>query len=176
MAAITFSLRLLFCFLYFRKILNFKTNQNLLLCTDVTVVTSSGHDYSGALLLTSNTLYIANSVMDAVQQALHIQDTDLQKDDSDHRIINVTSVISHNFPESMDDGLQTGDRERLEQFLRDAQAFARVSRNEGTSLDSPGGSLFTSTFMLIVDPVLRETLLSQFKTLKYNLMVDDMQI
>ncbi|KAK3753812.1 hypothetical protein QZH41_018462 [Actinostola sp. cb2023] len=161
---------------YSWKILNFKTNQNLLLCTDVTVVTSSGHDYSGALLLTSNTLYIANSVMDAVQQALHIQDTDLQKDDSDHRIINVTSVISHNFPENMDDGLQTGDRERLEQFLRDAQAFARVSRNEGTSLDSPGGSVFTSTFMLIVDPVLRETLLSQFKTLKYNLMVDDMQI
>lgn len=151
--------------------LHFKTNQDLLLTTDVTVVTISGHEYSGALLLTSTTLYIANSAVDAVQQTLHIQDTDLHKDDNDNRVIAVTSVISHSFPDITSDNLQTGDRERLEQFLRDAQAYARVSRADGLSEDSPGTSIFTSKFSLIVDPILRETILSRFRTLKYNLMV-----
>lgn len=152
--------------------LHFKTNQDLLISVDVTVVTASGHEYSGALLLTSSTLYIANLAVDAVQQTLNIQDTDLQKDGNDNRIIIVTSVISHNLPDLTGDNLPTGDRERLEQFLRDAQAYARESRNDGNSDESPGGAVFTSKFSLIVDPIVREVVLSRFKGLKYNLMVN----
>lgn len=152
--------------------LHFKANQHLLLTVDVTMVTASGHEYNGALLLTKNTLFIVNSSVDAVQQTLHIQDTDLQIDVNDNRIITVTSITSHNFPDISSDNLQTGDPERLEQFLRDAREFARVSRLDGSLEDSPGCGLVTSKFSLIVHPILRDTILSRFRTLKLNLEAD----
>lgn len=144
--------------------------------TDVTVVTTSGHEYAGALLLTNSTLYIANLAVDAVQQTLQIQDTELQKHDNDNRMITVTSVISHNFPDIVSDSLPTGDRERLEQFLRDAQAYARESHSDGNGEESPAGPVFTSKFALMVDPIVRDAVLSLFKNLKYNLMIDAVQI
>jgi hypothetical protein len=135
------------------------------------MVTVTGHDYNGALLLTNNTLYIASSSVDAIQQTLHIRYTDLQEDEHDNRIITVTTVLSNSFEDDISEIPETGDRERMEQFLRDSQRFAQVYQAESSADDSPE-SMFTSKFKFILDPILRDTVVSRFKTAKSKLMVE----
>ena len=68
--------------------------------------------------------------------------------------------------EGVEERPDTGDPERLEQFLRDAQALSRTGMTP-----SEGGSEFSipsglQRFLVLVDPVLRHSLVLQFNTLK----------
>ena len=87
--------------------LHHQRDVDLLLHLDVTVVTSSGHDYEGTILLTRDTLFIVGSAVDAIQQTLFIRDTDLQENEEDNRSVSIVhqSVITKEGEEG-DDGAQ----------------------------------------------------------------------
>lgn len=140
---------------------------DLLLHLDATVVTSSGHDYDGTVLLTRDTLFIVGSAVDAIQQTLFIREIDLQEDDEDNRSVAIVnqSVITKEGGEEADGMHDSGDADRLRQFLRDARAQALEQMppqdTSESSLTSPG-----QKFVLLVDPMLRRTLVLQFHSAK----------
>lgn len=142
---------------------------DLLLHLDATVVTSSGHDYDGTVLLTRDTLFIVGSAVDAIQQTLFIREIDLQEDDEDNRSVAIVnqSVITKEGGEEADGMHDSGDADRLRQFLRDARAQALEQMppqdTSESSLTSPG-----QKFVLLVDPMLRRTLVLQFHSAKRN--------
>lgn len=130
---------------------------------EVTVVTPSGHDYDGAVLLTKDTLYIVSSAIDAIQQTFHIRDIELEDDKEDSRGVVVTSRLPSN-RESVHglEGLaDSGSSDRLKQFLRDAQAMAQISPPEGTESGSS-----VHKFVLLLDPLLRRPLIGRFHWIK----------
>ena len=145
-----------------RKFLG-QTGSDLLLCVDVTVVTPSGHDYEGSVLLTKDTLYIVNSAVDAIQQTFPVQELELQLDKEDSRSIMVSSRLPGNIGSARDLGeLANGaDPDRLKQFLRDAQAMVQLSPQEGGE-----SGLLTQKFVLLMDPLLRRCLIGRFETVK----------
>lgn len=142
---------------------------DLLLHLDATVVTSSGHDYSGTVLLTRDTLFIVGSFVDTIQQTLFIRDIDLQEDEEDNRSVAIVNqaVITKDEGEEADEVHDSGDPDRLRQFLRDAraQALEQLSAldTSDSNLSSPG-----QKFVLLVDPMLRRTLVLQFHSAKKN--------
>ena len=142
---------------------------DLLLHLDATVVTSSGHDYEGTILLTRDTLFIVGSSVDAIQQTLFIRDIDLQENEEDNRsvsIVNQSVITKEGVVE--DDGMHdSGDSDRLRQFLRDARAQAL---EQMASHDTSEGSLtcLGQKFVLLLDPMLRRTLVLQFHSAKRN--------
>ena len=150
--------------------MHLKANPNIF-CADVTVVTATGHDYSGALLLTSNMIYIASKDTDAIQQSFDLRNTVVEEDERDNRTIIVTSVPqATSFDEYTSDNPETGDPERMEQFLRDTQMFAQVSQAD-SSTDLSAESILTSKLKLVIDPMLRDYFISRFTTVKYKLMI-----
>lgn len=142
---------------------------DLLLHLDATVVTSSGHDYDGTVLLTRDTLFIVGSAVDAIQQTLFIRDIDLQEEEEDNRSVAIVNqpVITKDEGEEIEGVHDSGDADRLRQFLRDARAqaleqMASLDTSE-SDLTSPG-----QKFVLLVDPMLRRTLVLQFHSAKRN--------
>lgn len=141
----------------------------LLLHLDATVVTSSGHDYDGTVLLTRDTLFIVGSDVDAIQQTLFIRDIDLQEDEEDNRSVAIVnqSVITKEEGEKIDGLHDSGDADRLRQFLRDARAQALEQMppldTSESNLTSPG-----QKFALLVDPMIRRSLVLQFHAAKRN--------
>lgn len=149
--------------------LHYQRDIDLLLHLGATVVTSSGHDYDGTILLTRDTLFIVGSDVDAIQQTLFIRDIDLQEDEEDNRGVAIVnqSVIAKEEGEEIDGMHDSGDADRLRQFLRDARAQALeqmppLDASE-SNLTSPG-----QKFVLLVDPMLRRTLVLQFHSAKRN--------
>lgn len=150
--------------------MHLKANLNIL-CVDVTVVTSTGHSYSGALLLTPNMIYITRTDTDAIQQSFDLRNTVVDEDEGDNRIVIVTSVLQSNiFDDYTSDNPEAGDPERMKLFLRDAQMFAQASHTDG-STDHSTESIVNSKVRLIIDPILRDSVISRFMTAKYKLMV-----
>ena len=148
--------------------LHHQRDVDLLLHLDVTVVTSSGHEYEGTILLTRDTLFIVGSAVDAIQQTLFIRDIDLQENGEDNRGVTIVhqSVITMEGEE--DDGVHdSGDSDRLRQFLRDARAQAL---EQLASQDASEGDLTCAgqKFVLLLDPMLRRTLMLQFHSAKRN--------
>lgn len=142
---------------------------DLLLHLDATVVTSSGHDYEGTILLTRDTLFIVGSGVDAIQQTLFIRDIDLQEDEEDNRSVSIVnqSVITKEGDEEEDGAHDSADSDRLRQFLRDARAQAL---EQIPPQDTPEGDLSCAAqkFVLLLDPMLRRTLVLQFHAAKRN--------
>lgn len=150
--------------------MHLKANLNIL-CVDATVVTTTGHDYSGALLLTNNMMYITSTDTDCIQQSFDLRNTVVQEDERDNRTIIVTSVLqSSSFDDYTSDNPETGDPERMKQFLLDAQMFAQASQAD-SSTDHSVESIFPSKLKLIIDPILRDSVISRFTTAKYKLVV-----
>ena len=154
------------CLIY-RKMLHNQRETDLLLHLDATVVTSSGQDYEGTILLTRDTLFIVGSAVDAIQQTLFIRDIELQEDVEDSRNVSIVnqSVIAKEGDEEDGEAHDSCDSDRLRQFLRDARAQAL----EQMSSQAPSESDSTSAgqkFVLVLDPVLRRTLLLQFHAAK----------
>ena len=146
-----------------------QTDGELFLHMDTTVVTSSGHDYDGAVLLTKETLYIVGSAVDAIQQTLHIRDITLQEDEEDNRGVAIV-IQSTNMKEEKTsiDGLNdsnSGDVDRLKQFLRDARAQALAQMSPPDPSES-GLSTAGQKFLLLLDPLLRRTLMLRFQSAK----------
>ena len=132
-------------------------------------MTSSGHDYDGTVLLTRDTLFIVGSDVDAIQQTLFIRDIDLQEDEEDNRSVAIVNqlVITKEEGEKIDGLHDSGDADRLRQFLRDARAqaleqMAPLDTSE-SNLTSPG-----QKFALLVDPMIRRSLVLQFHAAKRN--------
>lgn len=152
-----------------RKMLHYQRDIDLLLHLNATVVTSSGHDYDGTILLTRDTLFIVGSAVDAIQQTLFIRDIDLQEVEEDNRGVAIVnqSVITKEEGEEIDGMHDSGDADRLRQFLRDArvQALEQMPSldTSESNLTSPG-----QKFVLLVDPMLRRTLVLQFHSAKRN--------
>ena len=119
-----------------RKMLHNQRETDLLLHLDATVVTSSGHDYEGTVLLTRDTLFIVGSAVDAIQQTLCIRDTDLQEDEEDSRSVSIVnqSVITKG-------ERRRGSRGAWQWWLRPLEAVSQ--RCAGSSIGanaSPGYS------------------------------------
>lgn len=158
---------------YFWKMLHNQSDLDLLLHLDATVVTSSGQDYDGTVLLTRDTLFIVGQASDTIQQTLFIRDIDLQEDEEDNRSVAIVNqvVIAKDESEEVDGVHDSGDPDRLRQFLKDARAQAL---EQMATLDS-SDSNFTfpgQKFVLLVDPMLRKTLMLQFQSAKKNCISD----
>ena len=153
--------------------LHHQRDVDLLLHLDVTVVTSSGHDYEGTILLTRDTLFIVGSAVDAIQQTLFIRDIDLQENEEDNRSVTIVhqSVITKEGEEGDDRVHDSGDSDRLRQFLRDARAQAL---EQLASQDASEGDLTCAgqKFVLLLDPMLRRTLMLQFHSAKRNFTLE----
>ena len=166
-------LRTIHSFYIIRKMLHNQEDLDLLLHLEATVVTSSGHDYDGTVLLTRDTLFIVGQAADTIQQTLFIKDIDLQEDEEDNRSVAVVNqvVIAKDESEEADGVHDSGDPDRLRQFLKDARAQALEQMatldSSDSNLTSPG-----QKFVLLVDPMLRRTLLLQFQSAKRNLISD----
>ena len=149
--------------------LHHQRDVDLLLHLDVTVVTSSGHGYEGTILLTRDMLFIVGSAVDAIQQTLFIRDIDLQENEEDNRSVSIVhqSVITKEGEEGDDGVHDSGDSDRLRQFLRDARAQAL---EQLASQDASEGDLTHAgqKFVLLLDPMLRRTLMLQFHSAKRN--------
>ena len=57
----------------------------LLACVEATIVTSSGNEYEGAVLLSADTLYTVSLAGDTVQQSMRVRDVELLEDEEDTR-------------------------------------------------------------------------------------------
>ncbi|EDO30907.1 predicted protein [Nematostella vectensis] len=146
------------------KVLHFQSEPSLLLCLDATIVTSpSGHGYSGSILLTPNTVYIVSTESDTIEQSLNIRDTEIRADERDNKTVVITTQQAGFSDDDVSEVPDAGDPERLKQFLRDAQNFARATA--GIAADSPD-AMYCSRFVAVVDPLLRQIVISQFKVAK----------
>lgn len=146
-----------------------QSETDLLLHLDATVVTSSGHDYEGTILLTRDTLFIVGSSVDTIQQTLFIRDIDLQEDEEDNRNVSILNqpVIAKKRDEEDGGVHDSGDSDRLRQFLRDAraQALEQISPQDTSESDLTCAG---QKFVLLLDPMLRRTLVLQFHSAKRN--------
>ena len=155
------------CLIY-RKMLHNQRETDVLLHLDASVVTSSGHDYEGTILLTGDTLFIVGSAVDAIQQTLFIRDIELQEDAEDSKnvsIVNQSVIAKEGDEEDGEAHADSCDSDRLRQFLRDAraQALEQMSSHDPSDSDSTCAG---QKFVLVLDPVLRRTLLLQFHAAK----------